>query len=187
MTLLASDSMLNKWDYSVVDEVCYSDEKQESYKKSAEFLGDTVEDWGCGTGWAKRYFTNYKGIDGSPGKYVDEVADLVYYTSNCDNILMREALEYNIEWENILDNVKKSFKKKFCLIISTPFIEETQITLTKDIEIADKTVEINEFSFKKQDILDFFPEKEYKVSEETIVTNHYYNQDWILYVERLSK
>ena len=98
---------------------------------------------------------------------------------------MREALEYNVEWEKILNNVKQSFQKKFCLIISTPFIKKTKITLKKRIELSDRIVEINEFSFKKQDILDFFPENEYEVSEETIVTNHYYNQDWILYVEKI--
>jgi len=51
-------SMLNKWNYSSRGQVCYSDPKQESYKKAAKFLGDTVEDWGCGTGWVKKYFKN---------------------------------------------------------------------------------------------------------------------------------
>jgi len=47
--------MLNKWDYSGADSVCYSDENCESYKKAAEFLGpdQPVEDWGGGTGWGK--------------------------------------------------------------------------------------------------------------------------------------
>lgn len=183
---MAITSMLNIWDYSGVDEVCYADEKQESYKKAAEFLGDSCEDWGCGTGWAKRYFTKYKGIDGSQAKYVNEVADLVNYTSSVDNILMREVLEYNIEWKKILDNVKKSFKKKFCLIISTPFVEETKISLVEKVfRVGRGIVEITEFCFNKQDILDFFPDREYKLKEETIETNHLYGQDWILYVEKI--
>ena len=37
------DSMLNKWDYSGADQMCFSDVKQESYKKAAEFLGDTCQ------------------------------------------------------------------------------------------------------------------------------------------------
>ena len=183
--ILGNNSMLNKWDYSKVDEVCYSDEKQKSYKRAALFLGNTVEDWGCGTGWAKQYFTNYKGIDGSPAKYVDKVADLVNYISKVDNILMREVLEYNIEWKKILENVKKSFTKRFCLIISTPFINTTKINSIEKITRIDKVVTITEFCFKKQDILDFFPKTEYKLTEEIIKTNHLYNQDWILYVEKI--
>lgn len=171
-------SMLNKWSYSSVGQVCYSDPKQESYKKAAEFLGDTVEDWACGTGWAKKYFKNYKGIDGSPSEFIkpDEVINLVNYESDIDNILMREALEYNTEWRKILENVKKSFKKKFCLIISTPFAENTYIYRYYQ--------SIPEIRFKKQNILDIFPKDEFKLKEETIKTNHLYNQDWILYVER---
>jgi len=148
---------------------------KESYKKSADFLGNNVEDWGCGTGWAKRYFKNYKGIDGSLSKGVIEATDLADYTSEVDNILMREVLEYNIEWKKVLDNVKKSFKKKFCLIISTPFAKETHVH--------EWFRDIPEMQFRKQDILDQF--KGYKVKKETIKTDHLYKQDWILYVERI--
>jgi len=171
-------SMLNKWSYGKVGQVCYSDPKQESYKKAAEFLGDTVEDWGCGTGWVKKFFKNYRGIDGSPSEFIrsDEVTDFADYTSNVENILMREALEYNIEWKKVLENVKKSFRKKFCLIISTPFTEKTHV----DRYYRD----IPEIRFKKQDILDMFPESEFNIKEEMIKTKHLYNQDWILYVER---
>ena len=178
-------SMLNKWKYGKVGQVCYSDPKQESYKKAAKFLGGEVEDWGCGTGWAKKYFKNYKGIDGSPSEFVkpDEIVDIVNYTSNVNNILMREVLEYNIKWKRIIDNVKKSFKKKFCLIISTPFADETHVGAEYK-SIAKGVGMIPEILFKKQDILDMFPKTDFKLKEETIKTNHLYNQDWILYVER---
>jgi len=171
-----------KWDYSGIDEVCYSDDKQESYIKAAEFLGDNVEDWGGGTGWARRYFKNYTNIDGSPHKYVNQVADLVEYTSDCENILMREVLEYNTQWKRLLDNVKKSFKKRFCLIISTPFANKTYIWLAESTGKAKRI----EFRFKKQDILDQFPKSKYKLNEELIKTNHLYNRDWILYVEKIN-
>lgn len=182
------DSMLNKWDYSGVDEVCYSDDKCISYQKAADFLGDTVEDWGCGTAWAKRYFKNYRGIDGSPHKYVDEVVDLIHYTSDVDNILMRQVLECNEDWKVILENVIKSFKKKFCLIVFTPFADETHVAEVEPVIRLDHTPDERTISiiyFNKQDILNYFPASDgFLVSEESITTNQGYGRDWILYVER---
>lgn len=167
---------LNKWDYSQVDEVQFSDKNQESYKKAAEFLGDDpVEDWGGGTGWAGHFIKNYRNIDAGTHKRIDETVDIVNYRSNGYNILMREVLEYIPEWKRVLENVKASFKDKFCLIISTPFADETHIS-------AHSQKDVPEIRFKKQDILDEF--KEYKTREELIKTDHLYNQDWILYVEK---
>lgn len=170
-------SMLNKWNYDKVGDVCYADPKQESYKKAAEFLGDTVEDWGCGTSWARKFFKNYRGIDGSKHKNNDIHADLTNYTSSTDNILMREVLEYNTNWKQILSNVKKSFKKKFCLIISTPFADTTHISYTSPNGV-------QEHQFKKEDILNEFPESHFIIEEESIKTNHLYNQDNIFYITR---
>lgn len=183
-----ASSMVGKWDYSGLSEACFSDNNQESYKKAAGFLIDNVEDWGCGTGWAKRYFKNYKGIEGSIAKNVDVVADLVDYASKCENILMREVLEYNTDWKKILQNVKESFSKKFCLIISTPFSKKTRVGFWHKPLKADGSEgegKIPEMYFNKQDILDEFPESEFKVKEETIKTNHLYGKDWILYVEKI--
>jgi hypothetical protein len=183
-------SMLNKWDYSGCDEMCFSDVNQESYKKAAEFLGDTVEDWGCGTGWAKRYFKNYRGIDGSLHRNVDEQVDLVTYTSKVDNILMRQVLECNVEWRKILENVKKSFQKKFCLVIYTPFVNKTRVgslhvPVKADNTRMDSSMAIPEINFNKQDILDCFPESEYRVREEEIKTTQGYGRDWVIYVEKV--
>jgi hypothetical protein len=184
------ESMLSKWDYSGVDSVCYSDSKQESYIKSAEFLGNgQVEDWGCGTGWSKRFFSDYRGIDGSPHKNVDEIVDLITYTSKVDNILLRQVLELNREWKIILDNAKKSFSKKMCIVIFTPFAQDTIIgevesaLTSKDV---DTGKDINLIYFNKQDILDCFPSTQYKVTEEIVETEQGYNQDWILYIEKIT-
>jgi len=182
-------TMLGKWDYSGVDSVCYSDNEQESYKKSAEFLGDTVEDWGGGTGWAKRYFKNYKNIDGSLHPNVDEVIDLVKYTSKVENILLRQVLSLNEDWEKIIDNAKRSFSKKLCIVVFTPFSEgETKIgevEPAKDCNDGLRGFDHILIFFKKQDILDCFPASEFKVSEEVVETQQGYKRDWILYVERL--
>ena len=180
---------LNKWDYSGVDEMCFSDEKQESYKKAAEFLGDSVEDWGGGTGWAKRYFKNYKNIDGSLSKSTDVHADLTEYTSDCDNILIRWVLETNPEWKTILENAKRSFRKRFCLVICNPFVKKTRIGVHHIPVKADGSKMegegIVEMYFARQDLLDCFPQTEYRVKEETIKVTHGYGRDWILYVEKI--
>lgn len=178
---MVDETMKHKWDYSGLGEACYSDARQESYKKAAEFLGDDVEDWGCGTGWARQYFKKYHGIDGSVSRDIHEATDLVTYTSDADNILLREVLEYNTEWKQILDNVKKSFKKKFCLIVSTPFVEKTRIGFWHKSYNGGK---IPEMYFNKKDLQDFFPDDEFTTREETITTDHLYHQDWIFYVER---
>ena len=180
--------MLGKWDYSGASDMCFSDENCESYKKSAEFIGDTVEDWGCGTAWSKQYFKNYRGIDGSPHKNVDEIVDLQEYTSDVDNILMRQVLECSGNWRKVLENVKKSFKKKFCLVIYTPEVEETRIGYVHTPVKADGSKMggvINEVYFNRQDILNYFPESEFKVRQETIKTQQGYNEEWVLYVERI--
>jgi hypothetical protein len=97
--------MKDKWDYSGVAHAYFSDEKGESYKKPAEFLDYKCEDWGCGTGVAEQYFKEYKGIEGSASKFIkkEDTVDLVEYTSNVDNIFMRQVLEANPDWRNILD------------------------------------------------------------------------------------
>jgi len=181
--------MLNKWDYSGVDDMMYSDSNAESYKKSAEFLGDTVEDWGCGTGWARQFYKNYRGIDGSPSKRFPEAIDLRYYTSDVDNILIRQVLECTDDWRMVLENAIKSFRKKLCLIIMTPFSDEENIMVVEPVLRADGSVvkgkSIDIISFRKQDILDYFPEDKFKIREETIKTNQGYGQDWTLYVERI--
>jgi hypothetical protein len=178
--------MKDKWDYSGVDTVCFSDEKQVSYKKSAEFLGDTVEDWGCGTGWSKRYFKNYRGIDGSKHSNVDEQVDLVEYTSSVDNILIRQTLELNENWKQILVNIKTSFKKKLCIIIFTPLAEQTHIGEVETLydKHGKELGQVSVIYFNKEDILSYFPEDEFIVHEETIKTHQGYGQELILYIER---
>jgi hypothetical protein len=185
-------SMLNKWDYSGVADVCYSDAKCESYKKAAAFLGadQPVEDWGGGTGWAKRYFTGeYKNIDFAPHKKVDVVADLAKYTSRVDNILMKQVLENDERWRDFLDNVKKSFTKKFCLVVGTPLVSITRLGPTNPVVKSDgmvvADVVIQEIYFNKKDILDYFPPDKYKTSEEEIESEQYYKKDWLLYVEKI--
>lgn len=181
--------MKDLWDYSGCDTMCFGDQKQESYKKAAEFLGDSVEDWGGGTAWAKQFFTNYKNIDGSKSNHLDVYADLREYTSDCDNILMRQCLELNEDWRIILDNVKQSFRKKFCLIIYTPLVRKTRVghlhTPVKSDGTKMQNEVISEMYFCKEDILECFPEEEFKVEQEFIKTEQGYHNEWILYIEKI--
>jgi len=191
--MATSTSMLDKWDYTGLSSVCYSDTKnQYSYTKPAEFLGNgDVEDWGGGTGWAKRYFNGkYVNIDASQHPNVDKIADLTKYVSKCENILMRQCLEFNWDWQKILENVKKSFSKKFCLVVMTPLVEETRIDKMDPVinhlgEALEENNTPNIF-FNKQDILDYFPESEgYKCVEELHPVDRIWPNEWILYVQKI--
>lgn len=181
--------MIGKWDYSKADQMCYSDET--SYLKAREFLGDEVEDWGCGTGWASQYFKNYRGIDGSSSKNIPEenIVDLSNYVSSVDNILIRLVLECCGDWRKVLENAIQSFSNKLCIVISTPFSDTTHIGNKTYLVDGDNNVSkeyIEEVFFNKQDILDYFPLDKFILKEETIDIDFNYGKEWILYVEKIN-
>ncbi len=165
-------SMKHKWNYEGMSDVCFGETIV--YQKMADFIGDTVEDWGCGTGFARRYFKNYKGIDGTLG-YVAEAIDLVDYTSDVDNIAIRQVIEHNDNWKKILDNAYKSFNKKLFLAIHTPMSDKTHF-----IQMCG---EVPEYSFCPQDLKDCFPNC--KFTEELLPTKFDYGNEYILYVEKI--
>ena len=170
-------------------DVCYSDSECASYKMAAKFLGDNVEDWGGGTGWARRYFKEYRNVDFSGHKNVDEIIDLTEYTSSVDNILIRQVLDAEERWEKIIENAKKSFKKKLCIIVGTPRVKKTRLGTVEPVFLADGSKVIGEYyqemCYNPEDIKAFFPEGEYRITEEEVETNQYYHKDWILYVEKI--
>lgn len=151
----------------------------ESYIKAAGFLdipGKTVQDWGCGGGYARQFFKNasYLGVDGT-NDFCDVQADLRTYQTNSDGILLRHVLEHNFEWEKILKNAIASCEK-LCVIIFTPFGDETkQVGWNPGYEVPD-------ISFRKEDLTKFFP----KYTEETIESPNVYtaphNTETIFYV-----
>jgi hypothetical protein len=135
-----------RWNYLDTEPFPYDDE--EAYKIGMELLADceVVEDWGCGTAWAKRYRKGkYVGVDSAPG-YADVVADLRLYHSDVDGIFMRGVLEHNAEgWESILDNALDSCQQ-LVLVMFTPFTERTTVIYTsgdgwKDLSFAEKDIE----------------------------------------------
>lgn len=113
-----------KWDYKAITEPSrYGDEP--TYEKAAAWLdgcGPIVEDWGCGTAYARKFFTKskYIGIDGSWSKFCDVQADLRIYRSSCDGIMLRHVLEHDYDWFLILENAVKFFKKRLAIAFFIP-------------------------------------------------------------------
>jgi methyltransferase family protein len=141
----------------------------ESYIRAISFLdgpGD-LEDWGCGTCYAKKFVkqAKYCGIDSSQSRFNDVTCqDLTHRTFRPNYILLRHVLEHNYHWKGILQNALRLFKERMVLIIFTPFNTHgtEQIAFHKDIGVPD-------LSFKKSDITDLLPAfTEEKIGAETI-------------------
>lgn len=170
--------MLGLWNNDTPQPVRYGDET--SYAKAMEFLGDcpTVEDWGCGSGYARRFVSpgqTYVGIDGSKGPHCDKVADLRGYRSSADGILIRHVLEHCWGWKRILENALASMRRKLALVVFTPFGEETR-------QIAVNWSDIPDLSFKKGEITGHFKAHEWR--EITFASRTQYGRETIFFVER---
>jgi hypothetical protein len=148
-------------------------------------LCSSIEDWGCGTGGFKRFFNSdtnckYIGIDGSITPFSDIKADLVNYRSNVDGIFMRHVLEHNYNWDIILDNACKSFKKKFYLVLFTPFSEKTkQISHNEAYG-----VDVPDISFKIEDITNIITKNNCEYKMETIKTDTGYGIEHVFYIKK---
>ena len=173
------DDILGRWNYGNSPKFAYGDDT--SYQKAIEFLDGswTIEDWGCGTAWAKKFVKQgyYVGIDGTWSPHCDLVADLRTYKSKAEAILIRHILEHNFRWKEILGNALASYRKKFALILFTPFSDET-----KPIGMSWGTVP--DLSFKKEDLLELL--KHHTFTEESLKTSTQYGVEHIFYVTRSS-
>lgn len=176
--------MLGKWNkwykkVKVIGSFWYGDTV--TYKLAADFLADMpeVEDWGSGAGGFKRFYNGkYIGVDGSQNPFVDKVADLTAYQSEVDGLVMRHVLEHNYAWRKILSRAILSFKKKFCLIIFTPFQAETG-------EIAHNKkhgVDVPDIAFAKSDIEWYLTGFKWRM--ETHKTKTGYGIEYIYYIEK---
>lgn len=182
---MADASMLGKWDgwyKNVKSQGSFRYGNTVTYHLAADFLADMleVEDWGCGTGGFKRLYNGkYTGIDGSANPFVDKVVDLRKYRSNVDGIVMRHVLEHNYDWEAVLAGAVSSIRKKFCLIIFTPFMDTTQ-------EIAHNKkhgVDVPDIAFNKSDVEHFFEGLKWRL-DENIKSGTHYKFEHIYFVER---
>lgn len=119
------------WDYSDVTEP-KSYGGDDGYATGMKFLdraGTTVEDWGCGTTYARKFLKNaeYRGVDFTPSAFVDVVSDLLTYRSSPDAIFMRGVLEHNPDWRTILCNARDSFKTRMAIVTFVPFEDEDRV------------------------------------------------------------
>lgn len=123
--------MKDRWNYSGLGQVEYG--IQESYEQSCQWLdhpGWTVEDWGCGCAWARRYFrkANYIGIDGSQNDFADICrVDVSERDSRPEAILLRHVLEHNEGWKKLLENAIRCCTRRLVLVFFIPFGPETKI------------------------------------------------------------
>ena len=152
-----------------------------TYQLAENFLkGLDIEDWGCGTGAFKRlHIGGYLGIDGSKTPFVDKIADLRSYKSSVDGIIMRHVLEHNHDWEKVLENALSSFKKRFCLILFTPFADKTKV-IAQNKKYG---VDVPSISFNNKGIERHFKSLAWRL-EENIKTKTGYGAEHIYYVEK---
>lgn len=148
---MADVSNLGKWNqwYAGLKEPAAFGET-DSYRLGAEFLDDcdTVEDWGCGLGWFRKFRTgNYTGIDGSQSPFADRIVDLATYRSDVDGIFMRHVLEHNYAWRAILANAVASFRRKMVLAIFTPWSEDE----TRELRFVER-VGVPDIAFRQRDV-----------------------------------
>lgn len=103
----------------------------QSYEWAAEILDrpGTVEDWGCGTTYARRFFSvaKYIGVDGSKSKWCDVLDDLRTRDSRPSGILLRHVLDHNPEWEKLLDNALRCFQERMVIVTFIKFEEKTRL------------------------------------------------------------
>lgn len=164
------------WNYSHLTEP-FPYGPDTSYEKAAKFLdGGPVEDWGCGTCYAKRFFPNgYLGIDMAPGfaDYIADISLLLEPRPKRTNILLRHVLEHNSAWKEILRGAVIS-STKLCVVIFTPFGDDTRVINWTENERG----RVPDISFRKEDLTRHFP----KFTEESFPSNLVYGRETIFYV-----
>lgn len=178
--MIPDKDIIGKWIYGAAPSCPYGDDA--SYRMAIEFLDGPyiLEDWGCGLAWARRFVkrARYIGLDGSWSLHADKIVDLRKYTSQAEAILLRHILEHNWDWRLILENALQSYRKKFCLVMFTPFSETTHSIGTSFDTVPD-------LSFRKQDLLDVMAG--HVVREEAIQSTSQYGIEHLFYLERVTR
>lgn len=154
-----------------------------AYELGAKFLDgycDVVEDWGCGTAWARQFYhiSRYIGIDGAVSRWNDIVTDLHCYTSKVDGIFMRSVLEHNNDWPLILTNALNSFTKRMVIILFTDLSEENDRVVQSHGNIPDINLSKEKF---------YAMINPYLIEELTIKSDTLYGQEHIFYLSKENK
>jgi len=153
-----------------------------TYAKGAEYLkGLSIEDWGCGLGWMRKFVDPglYWGVDGSHTPFADNFVDLCTYRSQAEAIFMRHVLEHNERWLDILRNAAASYQKRMVLVLFTPYQETTRKLATHEYTPG---VFIPDFGFAHDDIArELAP---FVKHEETLHTGTQYGIEHVFYCEK---
>jgi hypothetical protein len=171
-----------------VDIYCRNIKEKITFTLAAEYLKDcsNIEDWGCGPICYFKNFVNdnivYVGIDGSMS-LTNNKHDLSTYVSKTEGLVMRHVLEHNelSVWEKILANALQSFTKKMCLILFTPFSNETTILNRNEGSYN----YVPTISFSKQDIIDIIEKNNCTFTlNENIETDTQFGLEHIFYINK---
>lgn len=141
---------------------------------------ETIEDWGCGMAWARRYVPEgrYTGVDGSPAAepFADVICDLRDRETSVDGIFIRHVLEHNSDWGVILKNAMGSFRKRLVVAGFTPWSGRETYPLDPKGALLD-------LSFRQEDITDMFEGCDWRL-EEADVPGSQYGVSHVFYVEK---
>ena len=128
--------MKDRWNYAGLGQVTYG--SPESYRQPIAWfdeVGGVLEDWGCGCAAARAYVKvcKYVGIEGSKNDFADRCdVDLTTYTSQADCILLRDVLDHNPQWEQLLKNAVASFRKRMVVVIFRDMGPQTKVVFVND-------------------------------------------------------
>lgn len=155
-------------------------EDETTFKLAGDFLYELdVEDWGCGTGWAKNYITGkYTGVDETITPAVSRHSYLVDYISDTPGLLIRHVLEHNNHWQIILNNAIASFTKRMVLVLFTPFSIDDN-----EPRIIGHTGSIPDISLPRDRIIKAFDELIW-TSTENLITKTQYNIEHVFFLKK---
>lgn len=167
------------WDYTRYDRP-YAFGDETTYQLGMAWLSDckTVEDWGAGMAFARKFVVpgqEYTAIDGhhTSDRFVDHIADLREWQSRPDGIFMRHILEHNRDWRVILDNALESFQQKMALIMFTPF---------RDVTAPSRGDALLDIHFRREDLAERFIDL--IDHEEHLRTGTQFSEEHIFYLRK---
>lgn len=181
---------LHRWEYGhlTMPEPCGPHRSYELAAAWMDFFGWTVQDWGCGTAYAKQFFkrASYVGVDGSPSTWTDIVHDLRLPLTPLngvdahrpEGILIRHCLEHIEDWQIVLENALDAAQDRLCLVLAVPLAAY----VTRTVAIAGNGAP--DISFFPDDLIIPIHRAGFSVSLGVVPTRSQYNQETLFYCDR---
>ena len=171
------------WDFKN-DFFPFSFGDSEAYENGMQWLdveNRVIEDWGCGTAWARQFVhhAQYIGVDGaSSSRFVDKITNLVTYQSTIDAIFMRGVLEHNYNWRVILENAMSSFQWRMVLVTFIPLTHESH-----DRVLLVSCSGIPDIALNQKTLMPMI--NPYLQKQETIISKTEYGSEVLWYLEKV--